>query len=86
MSRTFKDERKVKNKNRFRKEPGLRSRYAEMKVHGFHEDFENSLCPDCGGLCEYQDGFYTCSECHWGGFANERDFETTDELEFSRAS
>lgn len=86
MSRTNKDKRNIKLKNGFSKEPNLRTRYAHVKIHGFIEDFENSQCPDCGGVCEYQDGFYTCSECHWGGFSNESDFEETNELEFSRAS
>ncbi|MCB0368896.1 MAG: hypothetical protein KDD45_05450 [Bdellovibrionales bacterium] len=84
MSRTFKDEKKKKNK--LLKEPNFKSRYSEFKIHGFESDFENSICPDCGGVCEYRNGFFNCCECNWGEFSNEYEISPNKELELLRVS
>lgn len=86
MSRTYKDQKKNKNKHRWQKEPGLRTRYYEIKTNGYEDNFDYQICPDCRGICEYERGYTTCGECHWGEFVNENENQLNDELEFSRAS
>lgn len=86
MSRTFKDQKKNKIKHRYVKEPQLKARYSEVKEHGFKEDFDTNECPDCGGICEYRLGYFTCNECGWGDFSGESKDDYTEEVYFAEVA
>lgn len=86
MSRTYKDQKKNKIKNQFIREPQLKARYSEIKIHGFKDDFDFEECPDCGGACEYERGYFTCNECGWGDFSGTANDDFTDEVSFMEAA
>ncbi len=65
MARTYKDQ---KNERSIRKtetssEPNKKKNYLSQKRYGANDDYE--LCPDCGGLTNFQSGFLVCTECGW---------------------
>jgi len=86
MSRTYKDQKKNKNKHRYVKEPQLTTRFTDVKVHGFESDFDVDECPDCGGVCEYRLGFFTCNECGWGDFSGKDKDDFFGEVYFAEAA
>jgi len=84
MSRTFKDKKEVKAK-RVSAEPNFKRSYRAVLEHGFSDDFESDICPDCGAAMAYERGYLTCEECNWGSFyPQEKNSEA--ELEFSDAA
>lgn len=82
MSRTFKDEKNFIQMNRIKKMTPTNFDLLKLKIRGYVEDFDYSICPDCKGLCEYERGYLTCHNCGWGSFINEYKYEN-GELEFS---
>lgn len=85
MSRTTKDRRDVKARRRGRKDPNFKQSFRAAKMKGFAEDGEYELCPDCGAHMDFERGFLTCGECHWGSYLLERQ-GTNQELDFSNVA
>lgn len=76
MSRTLKDTRANKELRQSKTEEPTKRRYQKAKQNGFHVvQSDEDLCPECGGLVNFNHGFLTCTECNWSTFE-------TDELNF----
>lgn len=72
MSRTIKDTRSAKEKQR--KEPAdpIQQKYKAAKRNGFFTSLcEEDLCPECGGLTSFNNGFLVCMDCNWSTFETE---------------
>lgn len=68
MSRTLKDKKDIYRQEdertpRGRSEPGLKRRFLNFKKSG--PPLDGDICPDCGGLTDFQSGYLTCCECGW---------------------
>lgn len=68
MSRTLKDKNPIylveHEINRSIKiEPGLSRRFLNFKKTG--PPVDGDVCPECGGLTDFQSGYLTCCECGW---------------------
>jgi hypothetical protein len=68
MARTYKDKNPI-----YRREsqksyspqsiPNLKRRFLNFKKSG--PPVDGDVCPECGGLTDFRQGFLTCSECGW---------------------
>jgi hypothetical protein len=68
MSRTLKDKKEIyRNESELvhfkRQEPLLTRRFLNFKKSG--PPVDGDVCPECGGLTDFQSGYLTCSECGW---------------------
>lgn len=68
MVRTLKDKNSIYRSETemlqtSRPEPGLKRRYLNFKKAG--PPLDGDVCPECGGLTDFQSGFLTCCECGW---------------------
>jgi hypothetical protein len=84
MSRTFKDQRDAKSK-RCTGEPEFKQSYRQVLDHGFSEDINCDICPDCGAELNFEHGFLLCDECNWGSYYPE-ELSPNKALEFSDAA
>lgn len=68
MSRTLKDQKKSYRPQTSaapykQLEPLFKRRFLNFKNSGAPPDGE--VCPDCGGLTDFRNGYLTCCECGW---------------------
>lgn len=68
MARTLKDKRAVYRSDSEKTyvdhtEPGLKRRFLNFRKSG--PPVDGDLCPECGGLTDFQSGFLTCTDCGW---------------------
>lgn len=68
MSRTLKDKKEIyRNESELahtkRQEPLLTRRFLNFKKSG--PPVDGDVCPECGGLTDFQSGYLTCCECGW---------------------
>lgn len=70
MSRTLKDKREMKVAHSLKQEKPIHQKYRKFKQEGSY-DWGEDLCPECGGITDFQNGFLTCTECNWSTFETE---------------
>lgn len=68
MARTLKDKKAIYRSETEmlqmgRPEPALKRRFLNFKKAG--PPLDGDVCPECGGLTDFQSGFLTCCECGW---------------------
>jgi hypothetical protein len=71
MSRTLKDSKPTKE-NKMKKQNDLISqKYLTHKQNGFCANSDEEVCPECGGLINFTNGFLLCTDCEWSTFETE---------------
>jgi len=69
MSRTHKDinpkylQHNTDDKQIQKVEPQLKRSYLNLRKYG--PPLDGEICPECGGLTDFQSGYLTCCECGW---------------------
>ena len=77
MSRTLKDTRVAKELRKSKINDPVSRKYRKAKRNGFLScESDEDLCPECGGLTNFTNGFLVCTDCNWSTFE-------TEELSFS---
>ena len=72
MSRTLKDTRASKELRKSKIKEPTSQKFQKAKRNGFFSECsDDDLCPDCGGLTNFTNGFLVCTECNWSTFETE---------------